>query len=116
MAMTAALLPVGAQAAQAPLTTVPCGTVVTRSIRVANDLTNCSGVGLEIRAHGVTLDLNGHTIDGASNQSTGVLVDGFDRAVVKSGRLRALRLAEGVPGPAGRRVAHVHGAGEQQQR
>jgi parallel beta-helix repeat protein len=65
--------------------------VVTQSIRVANDLTNCSGLGLEVRASSVTLDLNGHTIDGDGGSTTGVLVAGFDGVTVKGGRLQQLQ-------------------------
>jgi len=38
---------------------------VTRSIRLANDLINCPGEGLVVGADGITVDLAGHTIDGA---------------------------------------------------
>lgn len=49
---------------------VHCGDTITVSIKVANDLADCPGNGLIIGADNVTLDLNGHTIDG-----TGVLRD-----------------------------------------
>ncbi|MEU4508133.1 right-handed parallel beta-helix repeat-containing protein [Nonomuraea wenchangensis] len=46
-------------------TTVACGQVITRSIKLANDLHNCPGNGLEVGAPNITIDLNGHTIDGS---------------------------------------------------
>jgi len=45
-------------------TTVTCGQVITQSIKVANDLTDCPGDGLVIGANNVKIDLHGHTIDG----------------------------------------------------
>jgi parallel beta-helix repeat protein len=44
--------------------TVSCGQVINSSTTVSNDLTNCPGPGLVIGADNITLDLNGHTIDG----------------------------------------------------
>lgn len=41
-----------------------CGSTVTTSVTLANDLTNCPGRGLTIGAANVTVNLNGHTIDG----------------------------------------------------
>jgi large repetitive protein len=67
----AAIMIVGALAfaassagAQAPLTTVQCGQTLIRSVTLANDLTNCPGNGLVIGAGDITVNLNGHTIDG----------------------------------------------------
>ena len=52
----------GAEASKA--VTVSCGETITADTMLANDLTDCPDHGLEIGADGVTLDLNGHTIDG----------------------------------------------------
>jgi parallel beta-helix repeat protein len=41
-----------------------CGQVVTTDVRLATDLVDCPGPGLVVGADGVTIDLNGHTIDG----------------------------------------------------
>jgi parallel beta-helix repeat protein len=41
-----------------------CGSVLTRSIVLTRDLTGCPSNGLVIGADDVTLDLNGHTVDG----------------------------------------------------
>lgn len=45
-----------------------CGDTVTHSVRLAGDLTDCPGDGLVVGADGVTIDLNGHTIDGTVAQ------------------------------------------------
>lgn len=50
-----------ASAASRPL---HCGQVITRNTTLTDDLTNCPGDGLVIGADGITLNLNGHTIDG----------------------------------------------------
>ncbi|MEZ7127788.1 right-handed parallel beta-helix repeat-containing protein [Nonomuraea sp. AD125B] len=49
-------------------TTVACGQVITKSIKLANDLHNCTGNGLVVGAANITIDLNGHTIDGTGMQ------------------------------------------------
>ena len=63
VAVVATLL-AGAGALGASTATISCGMVVTSSIKAANDLTNCPGSGLLAGANGITIDLNGHTIDG----------------------------------------------------
>ncbi|MGH9192454.1 MAG: right-handed parallel beta-helix repeat-containing protein [Acidimicrobiales bacterium] len=63
---------------------VTCGQVVTQSIRVTNDLFECAGDGLVIGAHGITLDLDGHTIDG-TNLGLGIRNNGFDSVTVTNG-------------------------------
>jgi hypothetical protein len=47
-----------------PRVTVTCGQIITRDTKVANDLIDCPRHGLVIGAANITLDLNGHTIDG----------------------------------------------------
>jgi parallel beta-helix repeat protein len=53
-----------APAAAAPAAQVHCGEVITRSVRLANDLVDCPRHGLVIGAANITVDLNGHTVDG----------------------------------------------------
>jgi large repetitive protein len=43
---------------------VRCGDTITRDTRLKNDLVNCPGNGIVIGADNITLDLNGHTVDG----------------------------------------------------
>jgi parallel beta-helix repeat protein len=59
------LAPQGSGAA-APAT-VSCGQTLTKSTTLANDLTDCPGNGLKIGAANITVDLNGHIIDGTNN-------------------------------------------------
>ena len=62
------LLPATAAVASPPpaitRVTVTCGQIITRDTKVANDLIDCPRHGLVIGAANITLDLNGHTIDG----------------------------------------------------
>lgn len=62
--MAAAYAPLGTVAAHA--TDVHCGLTITSDVRLSNDLVGCSGNGIVIGADNVTLDLNGHIIDGHS--------------------------------------------------
>src|SRR3712207_1967639 len=89
LAVTVVVVVVGTTAAsshaQKP-TRVTCGQTITSDTRLATDLINCHGDGIVIGADGITLDLNGHTIDGVAppfavcepncDYSIGVLVDG----------------------------------------
>ena len=43
---------------------VACGDTITASVKLDHDLTDCPSNGIVIGADGITLDLNGHTIDG----------------------------------------------------
>jgi len=43
---------------------VSCGQIITVDTKLANDLVNCPRHGIIIGADGITLDLNGHSIDG----------------------------------------------------
>jgi hypothetical protein len=47
-----------------PPVTVSCGQTLTHSVKLASNLTNCPDDGLVIGADNITVDLNGHTIDG----------------------------------------------------
>ncbi len=63
---------------------VSCGQVITQDTKLDNDLTDCPGDGVVIGADNITLDLNGHTVDGLScteNQpETCVHQDGIDNS------------------------------------
>jgi large repetitive protein len=49
---------------QAHASHVGCGDTITRDTRLGNDLVNCPDNGIVIGADDITLDLNGHTVDG----------------------------------------------------
>ena len=68
--LTLALLPGVASARH-----LECGDRVTQDVRLDSDLRDCAGVGLIVGAAGVTVDLDGHTIDG-TGRGTGV-VNGY---------------------------------------
>jgi hypothetical protein len=73
---------------QARLGNVSCGQTLTESTTVQNDLENCAGDGLGAGADGITIDLNGHTIDGRTIPTgSGVVINGFDRVVVENGAI-----------------------------
>lgn len=65
-------------------TAVSCGQTLTQSTLVQNDLLGCLENGLVIGAHGITIDLDGHTIGGAG-LGAGILNNGFDSVTVKNG-------------------------------
>jgi parallel beta-helix repeat protein len=68
-----------------------CGDVITEDTVLENDLLNCPGDGLVIGADNVTLDLNGHLIDGTGFPTTGAGVDnnaGYDGVTVIDGRIQ----------------------------
>lgn len=91
-----ALVNAPADARQAPLT---CGATITSDTTLQSDLTNCQGNGIIIGADDVTLDLNGHTIDGdgspdpTCDPSTefcdfGIVVEGHSGVVIRHGSIR----------------------------
>jgi CSLREA domain-containing protein len=65
-------------------TTVSCGQVLTQSTRVMNDLIDCPADGLIVGAHGITIDLNGHMIDGVQ-VGAGIRNAGFDNVTITDG-------------------------------
>ena len=64
LSVLAALALASAPAQAKPPENVSCGQTLTHSVKLANDLTNCPNNGLVVGADDVTVDLNGHTIDG----------------------------------------------------
>jgi parallel beta-helix repeat protein len=89
-------------------TTVGCGDVITKSIKLVNDL-NCTGIGLEVGAPKITIDLNGHTIAGnggpkatfgIKNGPGGMSGTGHSGVEIKNGTvtgfLRGIRLGAGA--------------------
>jgi parallel beta-helix repeat protein len=62
--MLIATLPFGMVTDEALANHVQCGDVITQDTTLDADLVDCPGDGLVIGADDVTLDLNGHTVDG----------------------------------------------------
>src|SRR4051812_25662885 len=99
----------------ARLTTVHCGQTLTQSVKLANDLTDCPGDGLVIGADRLTVDLNGHTIDGTvapvadcgdAPREPAAIVNGggdasrvYDRVTIQNGTLQ--QFAQGLSAGSG---------------
>lgn len=73
---------------------VSCGETITEDTKLANDLANCPGNGLVIGADDITLDLNGHTIDGdGAAEDFGIdNTAGHDGVTIKAGSLTEFAL------------------------
>jgi CSLREA domain-containing protein len=85
--------------------TMSCGQLVTASIRLSNNLTDCPGNGLVVGASNITIDLNGRTLDGI-NLGVGVLNNGFDNVVITNGFIQEFDFAVQLnPGTAGNVVS-----------
>ena len=93
----AAFLAIG-RGNQALASHVRCGDTITTDTRLDSDLINCPNNGIVIGADGVTLDLNGHTIDGTGTPfagcaqretcDSGVVAEGHDGVTVMHGSVR----------------------------
>jgi parallel beta-helix repeat protein len=98
--VTMALAAVALGAAPATLAAVEreqvaCGDAITQDTRLTANLVDCPGVGLVIGADGITLDLNGHRIDGdGAGEDFGILVQGRRRVTIEGGAVRGF--TEGV--------------------
>jgi parallel beta-helix repeat protein len=86
----------GGQASAAP---VSCGDTITADTTLHQNLVNCPNNGIVIGANGVTLNLNGHLVDGDGTPASGcdsetefcdvgVVNDGHDGVTVKQGSVR----------------------------
>jgi large repetitive protein len=97
----------GGQALASP---VSCGDTITTDTKLDSDLTNCPGDGIVIGAPNITLDLNGHTIDGDETagpacesfvEGDGVSnPDGHDGVTIKNGTIQ--EFTTGIRGGYGR--------------
>ena len=68
---------------------VQCGQRITHSITLHRNLHNCRGDGLVVRASNITVNLNGHTIDGRGRRSTaGIRITGYHGVTVQGGVIR----------------------------
>ena len=101
---------------------VSCGSTIATDTKLRSDLTNCPSNGLVIGADGVTLDLNGHTVDGdgepVASCPDGTICDvgidnsaGHDGVTIVSGAVRDFDVGVLVLGGASNRVHGVASAG-----
>lgn len=84
----AALIPSQALASQ-----VSCGDTISKDTKLHRDLTNCPGDGVVIGADNITLDLNGHKIDGdgapgGDDPDTGIENDGNQGVTIQKGTVQ----------------------------
>jgi parallel beta-helix repeat protein len=88
------LLPAGLAAAACVAVVVPvahadqiiCGQVIRTSTTIDNSLAGCAGDGLVIGASGITVDLNGNTIQG-TGLGAGIQNNGHDDVTIRNGAL-----------------------------
>jgi parallel beta-helix repeat protein len=86
------LLPAGLAAAACVAVLVPaahadqaaCGQVIKTSTTITNSLAGCAGDGLVIGASGITVDLNGNTIQG-TGLGAGIMNNGHDDVTIRNG-------------------------------
>jgi parallel beta-helix repeat protein len=72
-----------------------CGDTITTDTRLTADLVDCPDGGLVVGADGITLDLNGHRVDGdASGDDVGINVEGHQGVTIANGTVR--EFTEGV--------------------
>ena len=104
--------------AQAANTQPNCGDTITADTRLDGDLVDCPNNGIVIGADDITLDLNGHRIDGDGTPAAGcnprkepcdigVANDGHDGVTVKRGSLRDFGIGVFVVGARDNRVLDV---------
>jgi large repetitive protein len=96
---------------------VSCGAVITTDTTLDSDLVDCPNHGIVIGADRITLDLNGHRIDGDGTEfadcpdnqicDVGVLNDSHDRVTVKDGSTREFGVGVFVFGARDNRVRDI---------
>ena len=65
---------------------VSCGEILVESVQATNDLIDCPGHGLIVGKSGITVDLDGHVIDGLGLEA-GILNHGFDNVTITNGTI-----------------------------
>jgi parallel beta-helix repeat protein len=99
-----------------PSAAIACGAVLTSSIVLTRDLTNCPGDGLVVGADGITVDLGGHAVSGDGAQGTssidaGVRVTGRHGVTVRNGKVSAFDRGVAVTDSDHVRVERITGSG-----
>jgi parallel beta-helix repeat protein len=89
-AVLAAVVPVAQPAAGPNSTTISCGQTLTTSTTLSSDLVDCPGNGVVVAADNITIDLNGHTIDGTNARKPGT------GAIVTKGRHANVTISNGT--------------------
>ena len=104
-------------AGQASASHVSCGDTITADTTLDSDLVDCPNNGIVIGADGITLDLNGHLIDGDGTEfagcpenefcDIGLLNDGHDGVTLRDGSVRDFAFGVLVVGARHNRVADL---------
>src|SRR3954468_18051685 len=98
-------------AAPALATTVVCGQVITQSIKVSNDLSNCPADGLVVGANNIKIDLGKHVIDGDGvNSPTDDGIDntgGFDNVKIAHGTIQQFSQGVHLIGATNNKLDHL---------
>jgi large repetitive protein len=105
------------RASEASAGQLSCGDEITADTTLDNDLVDCPNNGVVIAAAGVTLDLNGHTIDGDGSEfagcgkdeicDVGVVNDGRAGVTVRNGSVRDFAVGVLVGGARRNRVVEI---------
>lgn len=108
-AATLIVLASGVAAPTASASHVGCGDTITQSTTLHEDIGPCPSHGIIIGAHGITLDLNGHTIFGLEGPLDGIGVYILDRmgATVKNGTVKLFDIGVAIEGGAGNTVQGI---------
>ena len=108
LAGTAAFLSLVAFAPQAIASHVQCGEAITQDTRLDSDLVACPSDGIVISADDITLDLNGHTIDGVgATSSAGVRETNQNGVTIENGTIRDFASAVAIAGDSEHGAGHV---------
>jgi large repetitive protein len=112
VAAIGAVISLGAgQAGAGPPTTVVCGQVITQSIHVGNDLSNCPADGLVVGAANIKIDLGHHVIDGdGANAATDDGIDntgGFDNVKISHGTIQQFTQGVNFIGATTSKIEHL---------
>ena len=105
-------------AGQASANHVSCGDEITADTALDSDLVNCANNGIVIGADDITLDLNGHRIDGDGTESPGcdpktepcdfgIANEGHDGVTVRDGSVREFGIGVLVGGARENRVLNI---------
>ena len=98
-----------ATAAPTPAAPIGCGSVITTSVTLTQDL-NCVGAGLIIDADHITVDLGGHTITG-NDTATGISAAPFplssEGVTIQNGTIQHFFAGVYAAGLSGARFVHV---------
>jgi parallel beta-helix repeat protein len=105
-------------AGQAQASHVACGDTITADTTLDSDLIDCPNNGIVIGADDITLNLNGHLVDGDGNEAAGcdpgqelcdfgVANDGHDRVTVRDGSVREFGTGVLVGGARKNRVVNI---------